>query len=45
MWWKTVGVNWKEREGDGSEELSKGEESFLYERFMYIYRTLLVAQI
>jgi len=34
---KVVGVKWKEREGDGSEDMKKREEEFfLYRRFVYI---------
>jgi len=34
---KVGGVYWKERNGDGSADLNKGEERFfLYERFVYI---------
>jgi len=36
---KIVGVDWKERDGDGSEDLNEGEEGFfLYESFVYIGR-------
>jgi len=37
-------VRWKEREGDGSEDLNKGEERFFCAGDLCIYRTLLAAQ-
>jgi len=44
MYLKVVGMRWKEREGNGSEDLNKGEEEFFCTGDLCIYRTLLAAQ-
>jgi len=42
MCWKVEGVVWKERDGDGRENLN--EEEFSCRSVLCIYRTLLTAQ-